>query len=105
MDYQYYEIILSPDLALTPADFVATWNETTESRNMAEAQLTTPTGVHYDLPLLATILISVGTGAASNIISDLIMKTLEKRGAHKHTHIEQTKKLDGTESFIVDTDE
>lgn len=80
-------------------------NETAESRDTAEAHLTTPTAVHYDLTLIATILISVGTGAASNIISDLIMKTLEKRGVHKHTHIEQTKKPDGTESFIVDIEE
>jgi hypothetical protein len=49
----------------------------------------------------------VGTGAASNIISDLIMKVFEKRGVagHKHTHIEQVKKPDGSETFVVDIDE
>ena len=64
-------------------------------------------GEQFDLTLLATILISVGTGAASNIISDLVMKVFEKRGVprHKHTHIEQVKKPDGSETFVVDIDE
>ena len=49
----------------------------------------------------------MGTGAASNIISDLVMKVFEKRGApkHKHTHIEHVKKPDGSETFVVDIDE
>ena len=49
----------------------------------------------------------MGTGAASNIISDLIMKVFEKRSApgHKHTHIEHMKKPDGSETFVVDIDE
>ena len=101
------EIILSPDLGISPADFAAAWNETAETRDVGEARVVAAKGEQFDLALLATILISVGTGAASNIISDLVMKVFEKRGApkHKHTHIEHVKKPDGSETFVVDIDE
>ena len=35
------------------------------------------------------------------------MKVFEKRGVagHKHTHIEQVKRPDGSETFVVDIDE
>ena len=81
-------------------------NETAEARSIGEARVAAK-GEQFDLALLATILISVGTGAASYIISELIMKVFEKRGVprHKHTHIEHVKKPDGSETFVVDIDE
>ncbi len=104
-----YEIVLSPDLGISPADFAAAWNETAEAHSIGDARVVAAKGEQFDLALLATILISVGTGAASNIISDLIMKVFEKqnRGVsrHKHTHIEHVKKPDGSETFVVDIDE
>ena len=36
MDYQ---LVLSPEIGLSPADFVAAWNISTECRVVAEAQL------------------------------------------------------------------
>jgi hypothetical protein len=107
MTHHDYEIVLSPDLGISPADFAAAWNETDEARSIGEARVAAAKGEQFDLTLLATILISVGTGAASNIISDLIMKVFEKRSVsrHKHTHIEHVKKPDGSETFVVDIDE
>lgn len=107
MAHHDYEIVLSPDLGISPADFAAAWNETAEAHNIGEARVAVAKGEQFDLTLLATILISVGTGAVSNIISELIMKVFEKRGApkHKHTHIEHVKKPDGSETFVVDIDE
>ena len=107
MVHHDYEIVLSPDLGISPADFAAAWNETAEARGIGEARVAAAKGEQFDLTLLATILISVGTGAASNIISDLVMKVFEKRGVpkHKHTHIEHVKKPDGSETFVVDIDE
>ena len=107
MAHHDYEIVLSPDLGISPADFAAAWNETAEAHSIGDARVVAAKGEQFDLTLLATILISVGTGAASNIISDLIMKVFEKRGApkNKHTHIEHVKKPDGSETFVVDIDE
>ena len=105
MDYRNYEIVLSPDLNISPTDFVTTWNTTTETHDIAEAHLSTPKGAFYDPTLIVGILITVGSGVATSVISDQINKLLEKRKEHKHTHIEHIKKADGTESFIVDIDE
>lgn len=100
------EIVLSPNLHISPTEFAIAWNELTETRDVGEARVEKAKGAQYDLTLLATILITVGGGAAANVISAYIMKILEKHGKPaKHTHIEHLKKPDGTESFIVDIDE
>jgi len=102
-----YEVVLSPELDITPEEFAEAWNELAEARGIGEARVAAAKGAQFDLTVLATILITVGGGAAANIISDLIMKVFEKRGGpkHKHIHIEHVKKRDGTESFITDIDE
>lgn len=117
MDYQTYQIVLSPDLDITPEEFANAWNETTEARTLAEAHLSEAKGAQFIEPVLTTVLISIGIGAASNLLSDLIKEIIQqlkdKKGAqsskgaptHKHTHIEQMKKPDGTEMLIVDIDE
>jgi len=55
----------------------------------------------YDPTLLAGALISITTGLASNALYDLIKQILAKKG-HKHIHIEETKKPDGTRMVVVD---
>jgi hypothetical protein len=113
-----YQIALSPDLDITPEEFAAAWNETAEARAIAEAHIFSITrGTQFDPALIASILISVGTGVASNLLTDLIkgiiQRLRDKKGvqssqgtpAHKHTHVEQIKKSDGTEMLIVDIDE
>src|SRR2546426_1366295 len=115
MDYQTYQIALSPDLDISPEEFANAWNETAEARAVAEAHLSEAKGAQFDPTLIAGILISVGTGAASNLLSDLIKGIIQqlkdKKGAqssqaqtHKHTHVEQMKKPDGTAMLIVDID-
>ena len=106
MSQRDYEIILSPDLNISPDDFATAWNELAEARDIGSARVEKAKGAQYDLTLLATILITVGGGAAANVISAYIMKILERHGKPaKHTHIEHLKKPDGTESFIIDIDE
>jgi len=101
-----YEIILSPDLEISPADFAAAWNELTETHAIGPARVEKARGAQFDPTLVATILITVASGAAANLISESIMKIVEKHGKPtKHTHIEHIKKPDGTESFIADIDE
>lgn len=111
MDYQTYQIALSPDLDITPEEFANAWNETAEARAVAEAHLSEAKGAQFDPTLIAGILISVGTGVAGNLLTDLIKGIIQqlkdKKGAqpHKHTHVEQMKKSEGTEMLIVDIDE
>src|SRR6266849_5985459 len=100
-----YQIALSPELDISPDDFLAAWNEDTETRNLAEAQLISSRGAYYDPTLIAGILLSVGSGVASNAVYELIKKVLVKQGVRKHTHIEEMKKSDGTSILVVDIDQ
>ena len=110
MDYQ---IALSPDLETTPEEFAAAWNESAENRAITEARLSQAKGVQYEPITLTLILFTVGTGVAVNVLSDLIKDTLQrirdKKGTqkqtHKHTHIEEINKPDGTHMMVVDIDE
>ncbi|MBA2288366.1 MAG: hypothetical protein H0W02_23055 [Ktedonobacteraceae bacterium] len=106
MTQQECEIVLSPNLPISPTEFAAAWNELADTRTIGEAHVEQTRGEMYDPTLVATILITVVGGVATNVISACIMKVLEKPGKPvKHTHIEHVKKPDGTDSFIVDIDE
>ena len=66
--------------------------------------------------MLVTVLLTVGTGVATSLLSDLIegviKRLLDKKNTqnnqstpvHKHTHIEHIKKPDGSEMLVVDLD-
>ena len=105
MGYEYYQIALSPDLGISPDDFLEAWNEDAETRNLSEAYPMSSAGKSFDPTLIAGIMISVGSGVASNVVYDLVKKVLDKKGVSKHTHIEQMKKSDGTSLLVVDIDE
>ena len=114
MDYQ---IALSPDLNITPEEFADAWNEAAETRNAATVRLAQTKGAQFLDPLLAGALLSVPASVASSAIYELIKGVIhrlqEKKGQaqtqvqapHKHIHIEQTEKNDGTKILVIDIDE
>ena len=99
-----YHIAISPDLGLKPADFIAAWNEETVTRTNGQAHLAPSTGRDYDAALMSEIVLSLTTGIVGNALYDLVKWVLVKKGVHKHTHIEEMKKSDGTRLLIVDID-
>ena len=101
MDYQ---IILHPDLGLSSSDFIDAWNEEAEASTEGEAYLASSESKAFDPALMEAIVLSVSTGLVSSALYDLIKQVLAKKGV-KHTHIEETKKPDGTHFLIVDIDE
>ena len=114
MDYRLYHIALSPDLDITPEEFADAWNEAAETREIdADIQLSQASGAKFLDPVLAAALLGVPATVASSEIYDLIKAVIhrfqeKKRQAqppHRHIHIEQTKKSDGTEILIIDMDE
>ena len=92
------QIVLSPDLGLAPADFVAAWNEDAECRSVAEVRLPDES-VQYDLT--TGIVLGIFTGIAANALYDLIKKVLVKKGVTKETEFTQLEKTDGTRLTIV----
>ncbi len=82
-----YEIILSPDLGISAEEFAAAWNATTETHDIAEAHLATPKGAQFDPTLIVTIIISVTTGVAANVIYEQNQKTTGKtQRTQTHPH-------------------
>jgi hypothetical protein len=105
-----YQIALSPELGLTPADFVTAWNADSECRKLAEVRLSPPAaGTSFDPTIMNVaidLLIALGTNVTSSAIYDLVKKLLEKKGKPgKHTHMLEMKKPDGTQIVVVDIDE
>ena len=117
-----YQIELSSDLGLTPEEFAAAWNTSPECQAVSEARLLREKGDTFEPITLTVILITVGTGAAANLLSDLIKSLVQKARdkkqqqtsqqqslppvqSHKRVYIEETRKPDGTYSLMVDTDE
>jgi hypothetical protein len=102
-----YQIVLSPNLNISSADFVQAWNEDTETRTKAEAQLASPGAANFNPMVDAAMIVltNVGWGVATNAIYDLIKQVLVKQGVKKHTHIIEVKKPDGTSIRVVDIDE
>jgi hypothetical protein len=117
MNDQIYQIALSPDLHISLEEFANAWNEDDIARTFAEAQLSQAKGTQFFDPMLVTVILTVGTGVASDLLSDLIKGVIQRlidtknaqnvqgTPAHKHTHIEQIKKPDGSEMLVVDIDE
>ena len=114
MDYQTYQIALSPKLDISPEEFANAWNENDVARTFAEAQLSEAKGIQFLDPMLVTVLISVGTGVAGNLLTDIIEGVVQqlrsKKGVQsiantttqKHTHTEYVKMPDGSEMLVVD---
>ena len=102
-----YQIVLSPNLNISSADFVNAWNEDTEARTKAEAQLASSGAANFNpmVDMAMVVLSNVGWGIATNAIYDLIKQILVKQGVKKHTHIVEVKKPDGTSIRVVDIDE
>jgi hypothetical protein len=116
MDYRLYHIALSPDLDITPEEFADAWDGAAETREIdADIQLSQASGAKFFDPLLTAALLTVPANVASvaiyDIITGIIHRLQEKKGQaqpqapHKHIHIEQTKKPDGTEILAIDIDE
>jgi len=98
--------VLSPDLGLSPTEFVIAWNEEEECRAVAAARLTPPASQQYDFNLFADILLGVVMNIASSALYDLIKKALARRGVPSdHIHIETLKKPDGPRFLVVDSNE
>lgn len=101
-----YYIALSPDLELSPIEFVAAWNEEKECRDVAVARLAPPASQQYDFGLLAEIVLGLVINIASSTVYDLIKKAVARRGVpRRHIHIEVQQKPDGTRFLMIDSEE
>jgi hypothetical protein len=112
-----YQIALSPDLEFTSEELAAAWNESPESSAISEARLSSVKGTSFEPITITVILITIGTGVATDILSELIKNLIhdirEKRkqqqqssgtSLYQKVHIEQLDKPDGTHYLLVDAE-
>lgn len=101
-----YKITLVPALGISPDDFVTTWNDTPECRDIAIARIAeSRTKTRSFDPSLLTgalaVLGSVAAGVGTNALYDLIKKALTRTGVKKQMEITQIDKPDGTRILVV----
>jgi hypothetical protein len=99
-----YQVALDPRLGVKVEEFIAAWNDSPEARQVATAQLHHTSGPNQYDPLTAIaipILVGVVTGVTTDFISDLIKRTLTRRGVHQPVRIEVTHQPNGNDTVVV----
>jgi hypothetical protein len=100
-----YKVVFSSEMDVNPKDFAEVWNNTPECGEIAKAEASKVQGTQFDMGMTAVILLSIGTGVASNAIYDLIKNLIKKKlgqkGVRKETEIMQIDQPDGTHIIAV----
>ena len=116
-----YQVAISPDLNITAEEFARVWNAGPDTHNLATAHSVEEKASQFmDPTLLIGALLSIPAGVTTMEIYDLIKSVIERvrkvkgeasqvphspQGQHKHLHIEQVQKPDGSIIIIVDYEE
>ncbi|HZU66943.1 MAG TPA: hypothetical protein VFA09_06660 [Ktedonobacteraceae bacterium] len=112
MEYQTYQVALSPDLNLSAEEFADAWNATPDTRNLAIARLSIPRGISYYEPLLTSVQLATPANVDSDALSDAI-KTLiryvrvkkgQRSAASATPHIDVVQRPGGARVLVVDVD-
>ncbi len=107
-----YRIAVSPELNISPVEFITVWNETLECREIGIARLDEAQGKGIDYPLppeLVQTLIFLGGvagGIALDVIKDVIQeqitKFFEKKLAERKPKVEiEILEVDGLPLLVV----
>ncbi len=116
-----YQVAISPDLNITAEEFARAWNAGHDTHNLATAHSVEEKASQFmDPTLLIGALLSIPAGVTTMEIYDLIKSVIERvrkekgeashvshspQAQHKHLHIEQAQKPDGSTIIIVDYEE
>ena len=116
-----YQVAISPDLNITAEEFARAWNAGPDTHDVATAHFVEEKASQFmDPTLLIGALLSIPAGVTTMEIYDLIKSVIERvrkekgeatqvahspLARHKHLHIEQVQKPDGSTIIIVDYEE
>jgi len=98
MDYQ---IALSPDLGVSPEDFVSAWNELPECCAVADARVEAEAPRSFEPLTAGAIVIGLVSGIVTNALYDLIKKALVKKGVREQVELSQIERPDGSRIILV----
>jgi len=111
METKAYQLILSPDLDLSPSEVVTAWNADTQASTIATVHLVPSEAKQFDPTLLegiVTLVSTVGVGILTNAIYDVLKAAAikkENKPSHKHLKITQLDQPDGTHLLVVEQEE
>ena len=118
-----YQVAISSDLNITAEEFARAWNAGHDTHNLTTAHSVEEKASQFmDPTLLIGALLSIPAGVTTMEIYDLIKGVIERvhkekgqeeaahgphspQTRHKHLHIEQAQKPDGSTIIIVDYEE
>ena len=115
-----YQVAISPDLNITSEEFARAWNADPNTHKLATAHFAEEKASQFMDPTLLGALLSIPAGITTMEIYDLIKSVIERlrkekgqpsqspqslQTPHKHLHMEQTRKPDGSTIIIVDYEE
>ena len=102
------QIILSPNLGISPDEFAASWNATPDCRETAVASVGAPSAAaqQFDplLDLAGVVLVGIATNAAYDVIKTLVLKALQKKTPQTHAQVQVLLQSDGSLWVVVHAD-
>ena len=108
-----YQLMIAPDLNITPDEIATAWNAGAQASSLAEAQLTQSQAKHFN-PLLDTIVTLITTGGgtvALGLLTNALYDVLKARVMNKHEqHTQKHLKItaydqpDGTHLLVIEQD-
>ncbi len=111
METKAYQLVLSPDLGLSPSEIVAAWNADAQASTIASIHLVPSEAKQFDPTLLegiVSLVSTVGLGILTNAIYDVLKVAVankRNRQPHKHLKITQLDQPDGTHLLLVEEEE
>ena len=108
METKTYQLILSPDLNLSPSEVVTAWNANAQASTIASVHLVPSEAKRFEPTLLVTLVSTVGFGLLTNAIYDVLKAAAikkENKPPHKRLKLTQLDQPDGTHLLIVEQEE
>jgi hypothetical protein len=110
-EQETYQLVLPPDLDLSPSDLVDAWNADEQASSKAEIELLGSTTRGYEPALLnqvITLTTTVAVGLLTSAIYDVLKTAITKKHAQlgeRHLKVTQVDQQDGSKTLVVEDDE
>lgn len=108
-----YQLVLSPDIDLSPSDIQAAWEADTHARMVATVKIVASTSRTLDPTIvegIVTFVSTVAAGVLTNLLTDVLKDALEKKsgakGQHTRKHLKITahQQPGGAQVLVVEQD-
>ena len=100
-----YQIVVAPEVGVSPEAFALAWNADAQSSVAAEARVEAQPGASYDPVGISTVVVDLLIGVAGSALYDLVRhvlaQALDQPSAQQRIAIQQIDRPDGTHTLVV----